>query len=170
MRNEYEVRGETTAILIKRRNGDVYEALVDTSDLEKLLEFDVKWIYFKTGNNPMAKANRYSQDKRRTLGSILLNRFLLDFPEGKEVSFASENKLDCRRSNLRLTTHAETTQNRKSADVDSLTGVRNVTYKKSWGKFVVNVNKTYLGGYDTLEEAEKVAIEQRKILYPTSTD
>lgn len=43
MKNAYETRGDTTVIFIKRRNGDVYEFLIDTDDLPKLLKDGGSW-------------------------------------------------------------------------------------------------------------------------------
>lgn len=37
MKNAYEIRGDTTAIFIKRKNGDVYECLIDTEDLPNVM-------------------------------------------------------------------------------------------------------------------------------------
>lgn len=164
MRNDYEIRGETTAIIITRRNGVVYEALVDTADLPKLLTIDVKWCLFWTGKKCMAKAGVWNKNTK-TIHSVLLNRVIMGSPVGKEVSYISPNGLDNRKANLRVTTHAETLQNRMSADADNLTGVRNVTFRKGWNKYVVQINGKYYGGFNTLEEAEQKAIEQRKLVF-----
>lgn len=172
MRNDYEVRGDTTAIIIKRLNGEVHEALVDTSDLGKLLAFDVKWHVLFTGLRIMAKATLFTstEGKKKTKTSILLNRFILDFPQGKEVSFLNGNSLDSRKANLRITTRSETQQNRIGADRDNPTGVRNVTYHKASGKYIAQIKGKFQKSYATLEEAEEVAIALRKIYYPFSTN
>lgn len=38
MKNEYKVDGDTTTIFLKRKNGEVKETLISTSDLERAKE------------------------------------------------------------------------------------------------------------------------------------
>jgi hypothetical protein len=170
MRNDYEIRGDTTAIFIKRRNGDITEALIDTSELEKLLSLDVTWNLTWTGKRFQIRANKFNSEKTKTIGSILLNRYILDFPKDKEVSYVSENTLDNRKDNLRITSHSQSRQNQKGANINNSTGVRGVSYQEKWGKYIVNVNKKYIGAYDSLDEAEKIAVDARKKYYPYSTN
>lgn len=43
MKNDYEIRGDITAIFIKNKNVGVLETIVNTSDLERLIDFGASW-------------------------------------------------------------------------------------------------------------------------------
>lgn len=171
MRNDYVVRGETTVIFIQRRNGDLHEVLVDTADFEKINEIDATWSVSVRRKTFAVKTSRFYKNGKMVYETISLNRFLMDFPKDKEVSFANGNGLDCRRSNLRITTRAETSQNRKGPDFrrNHSTGVRNVSYYAKQKVFAVKIGKKVIGYYDNLIEAEEVAIKERELRYKYST-
>lgn len=86
--------------LLNRRRETVGYALVDCDDLPLL--GSAPWHLDSTGYAARGKPARR------------LHRLLMQPSEGFEVDHINGNKLDNRRSNLRLVTHAENTQNHRS--------------------------------------------------------
>lgn len=161
MKNKFEVRGDTTIIYIKRKNGDLYEVLIDTEDLEKIRSLKKNITIRDAGRSRMyadVEVTNKAAGKRRRIG---VHRLLMGDPEGLVIDHINHNSLDNRKANLRAITNAENGQNRRGAHVDSKTGTRGVTFRKDRMKYQVQigVNKVphYLGLYETVEEATLVA-------------
>ena len=127
--NEYKVCGEYTEIYVIRRNGDKYTVLIDTEDLPKLIEKDYRWhINVERGMDWIYATAIYyeGEDGSKQQKSIKLHHFILDITDGTLVDHRNNNTLDNRKDNLRLTNINKNTKNRKGANVNSSTGVRNV--------------------------------------------
>lgn len=88
------------------------------------------------------------------------HRHLLGFPNGT-VDHINRDKLDNRKSNLRIGTQRDNSRNRSIA-VDNTSGVTGVWKDKNaitnkWvAEIMVNRKKISLGRYETLEEAAKI--------------
>lgn len=79
-----------------------------------------------------------------------LHRIILNCPKDKIIDHINHNTLDNRRCNLRICTRAENNQNKKGANKNSSTGLRNVYYKKQNNKYFVKVccgGINYFSGY-----------------------
>lgn len=127
------------------------EVIVDDEDYDYLNRW--KW-----GQNSSGYARRtiYVNKKYKTL---LMHRFIINAPEGKEVDHINGNKLDNRRENLRLVSRIQNSQNKKAQ-----TNTNNLYkgyYKENRGKrlyvveIIVNTKKIYIGKYSTELEAAK---------------
>ena len=142
---------------MRDRHGDVAAyALVDESDFESCMQ--KKW----------RRTAGYASHGSR---SLYMHRFLVGVP-GLTVDHINGDKLDNRRSNLRLATNAEQQQN-KRARKDSTTGRRGV-YHTPYGKFYVQVTiggVVHHGGHhSTLDEADLAAHALRAKLQPFSVE
>lgn len=144
MKNAYEIRGDTTVIFIKRRNGDVYEFLVDTEDLPRLVEAGGSWCVDLPYNpkdsarKPYAIRNAAKEGGRREF--MKLHRFLVNAPLGKVVDHIDGNTLNNRRSNLRVTDHFENMQNLNGIPSrNNQCGELNVSYSKTDGIWIAAV-------------------------------
>lgn len=175
MKNDYEVRGDVTAIFIRRRNGDVLECLIDTEDLDKVKALGVTISVTKKHRNYggfYAQYHKQIGPKKHTKRN--LHRYLLGDPVGMVVDHINGNTLDNRKCNLRSITNAENMQNLTGPHSDNSTGYRGVTRDKSGKRFQafaqVNKEQHYLGLFSTAEEANQVAIEFRKRHMPFSKD
>lgn len=113
MDNQYEIRGDTTAIFVKRPDGSFIETIVDTVDLQKMDSFhgslvasrhDIYCPYYITGIIEIYSEKLDRVIKRR----VSLHRFLMNFPEGLVVDHKNEDTLNNKRStNLQAITNGE---------------------------------------------------------------
>lgn len=171
MKNNYEIRGDTTAILFKRKDGTVLETLIDTTDLEKADTFPNTWFLKpdKQGLRPFGfiKGKTY-----------YLYRWILDVGPEYDVDHINHNTLDNRRSNLRVVTRAKNLQNLTPRKRTS-SPYRGVSYYKpnpkwkaaKWRAHItVNGKFISLGYFDDELEAAKVAAEARRRMMPYSND
>ncbi len=81
--------------------------------------------------------------------------------------------VDNRKDNLRFTTRSQNMQNRRKANANTRTGVRNVSLTPQ-GTYLVQVKVNYVnhrvGTYKTLTEAEQAAVRARQQLMTHSMD
>jgi len=77
-------------------------ALIDKEDYEELSKFN--WCY----------GRGYANRTDKTTGErMLMHRVIMDCPPDKFIDHINGNRLDNRKSNLRICTHSENTKNRK---------------------------------------------------------
>ncbi len=130
-------------------------ALVDAEDYDRLNA--VKWQASTNGNKKSiyyAARTDTSGPKRR---KIFMHREIIgNIADGFEVDHINGDRLDNRRENLRVCTHAQNKRNNKK-NINNTSGFTGVSFHKAlqkWGAKVVLDGKTHwLGGYDTPEEA-----------------
>ena len=130
-------------------------AIVDDEDFERLSIW--KWQLFNNG---------YAGRQGRTIDGIkekprYMHRCLLSPPAGPEVDHVNGNRLDNRRSNLRIATRQQNGMN-KSVSKNNKLGIKGVSFDPSRGKFSARITVApkylYLGRFDTADEA-RVAYE-----------
>jgi hypothetical protein len=124
-------------------------ALVDDEDYERLSSF--KW-----------KAHhRYAARNVRRNGkflTIMMHREILKAPSGMDVDHINGDRLDNRRSNLRLATRSQNTRNRKG-NKNSISGYKGVGWHarcRKWQAAIKTDDKQlYLGLFDAPEDAAR---------------
>lgn len=126
-------------------------ALVDPKDIERLS----KWSWSFSGVNGYARrGERTSADKQKT---IYMHREILKCPDNVEVDHANRNKLDNRRSNLRLATSRQNKINK--ATINRTSGYRGVFWhekSRMWfAKIGINSKSKNLGYFASKKEAAK---------------
>ena len=98
-----------------------------------------------------------------------LNRLIMNPQKGKLVDHINGNKLDNRRSNLRIVTHLQNAQNKQLRHKNSTSGFRGVTYDKRRGKFraqwVLNSKYHHVGYFDSVEKAAAAVDAYRRSHY-----
>jgi len=131
----------------------VYYYIIDKYDLERVSQYT--WSYC----NGYIKNGKYR---------MLLHRFLMNVLNKPEVMIdhINGNRLDNRKSNLRICTNQENCMNRsKRKNCSSI--YKGVIYNKTQNKFIVNITKNgnimSLGRYKTAEEAGRVYDKYAKI-------
>lgn len=174
MTNRYEVHGDVTTIILDHRDGSVFEALIDTDDLPRAKSVPGKWFAQRDNSS---RTMYVRTNIRRPDGSRyrpLLHRWLLDVPDGMEVDHIDHNGLNNKRSNLRICSRAENSQNRKGAYSNSTSGFRGVHWHKATGKWrarvIVDGTEHVLGYFDDPREAARVVSAGRAELMPYSSD
>ncbi len=160
---------ECIRIPLRRRDGTVASyALIDRQDAQ-LAEF--AWCLHPTG---YAVRNSQSADggTRRT---IRLHRVVAGLNPGdeREVDHLNGHKLDDRRANLRILSHAANQQNQPS-NADAMSRYRGVSW---YGRYAcwrarvrLNGKEHWLGYFDTEEAAAAVASEFRRAHMPFANE
>jgi len=92
--------------LIPLTNGHV--AIVDVEDFERVNQF--KW-YAKKGSDGKCYAAR-GQRSGGAIHTILMHRFIMDCPVGKEIDHKDTVRLNNRRANLDIVSRAENMKRR----------------------------------------------------------
>lgn len=84
---------------------------------------------------------RYNKKRAR------LHRLIMNCPEGMTVDHLNGDRLDNRKSNLRICTQSENAKNRHNE--------KGYCYDKSRNKYMVRYNNKFYGRYATEEEAKR---------------
>lgn len=173
MKNNYEVRGDVTAIFLNSPKYGNMETLISTRKLEIVKEYPHTWCasYEKITNKFYVSGNVTIEGKRKI---IRLHRIVAGAPRGTDVDHKNHKTLDNTDGNLRILSHSENLQNRVGAQTNSTSGVRGVYWIERVGKWkaevVVNKKVKYLGLYEDLKEAKSVVIQARKEHMPYSKE
>lgn len=131
-----------------KRNGNIFETHIDLEDLEKAKAFQRRWCarLFNYSDTPYAICNYYYKDENNITQhtTIPMQRFVLDVTDPKiHVDHRDNNPLNNRKYNLRQTDTSSNAQNRKGANSNSKTGVRNVNYIEQTDEYWVQLMKNY---------------------------
>lgn len=174
MKNDYEIRGEVTAIFIKSPKYGKLEALISTAKLDVVKLFPNTWCAAFNKNRRMFYVRGRIPNIRNKNVSLLLHRLVTKAPEGFEVDHINHDTLDNTDSNLRVVTVSENQQNRKGATKKSISGVRGVNWNKHAKKWTARIKidskPTTIGYFDTIEEAESAVITERSKRMPFSNE
>lgn len=142
--------GDVTIFAI--RSG--HKILIDSEDLDLMSQH--KWRV-STG---YAKAHDRSTQASADVKGIFLHRLIMGCVagDGKYVDHINGNKLDNRKINLRVCTHAENLRNRGATKANK-SGLKGAYWSKQRGKWYSEIKvggkKKYLGVFATAEEAHK---------------
>jgi hypothetical protein len=141
--NEYQVVGDRTIIYLENRNKDVYETIIDTKNLKKLIDVNYHWhlIWEKNIQAYYVKTHIYEISNGKRQGkSIYLAKFLMNCPKKMKVDHINHNTLWNLESNLRIVTYAKNSKNRKSANKNNKAGYRNVCMIDGWYRVQLQIN------------------------------
>ncbi len=161
MNNRYETRGATTAIIL----GDKGEALIDTADLPRAMEFPGGWQLRPEKKNGKIYTNYVYglYGGRNNLIRTKLHRWILRAPDGKLVDHKNRNGLDNTRKNLRLCSPLENQQNRDEYSGVARSGYRGVHWHKKLNKWMARCTfnkKAYRFGYFSDPEDAFCAVKE----------
>ena len=159
-------KGKVIRIPLRDRTGGVVaHALVDDDDYERLNLGRWRWC-----RNSKGYVMRTTHVGGRAM-NFRLHRVVMDAPDGIEVDHRNGNKLDNRRSNLRLATSALNSQNQLLSHANT-SGYRGVTRERGrWkAKSVLDGRTHHIGYYATAEEAGRAAASWRAAHMPFSVE
>jgi len=133
-------------------------AIVDDEDYERVSKF--KWRAHR-GHTTWYGARTRGVIFGRT--NILLHRFIMDTPPGKQVDHIDGDGLNCTRKNMRECLPKENARNLRTPK-NSTTGYKGVSKRiRGWrAQIVVNDKQIYLGTFDSPESAAKAYNEAAK--------
>jgi len=160
MKNEYEIRGDVTAIFLKRKDGSRLETLIDTADLPRAMEFPWAWgpHWDRHTKSFYSEGKSYhGQGKKREYYS--LHRWIMQPEPGYEVDHINHDTLDNRRRNLRILPKGTNQQNYAGARKDNKSsGIRGVSWNKKLNKWVAKYRKNkidhHVGCFSSIRDAE----------------
>ena len=133
-----------------------------------LVDDDDAWVLYAHAwfANVQARPNRipyiqvkaYQTEKDGKKTTIFVGRLLLDAQKGEIVDHINHNPLDNRRCNIRICTHRENNQNRRSQQT-TRKRYRGIFWRAHRGKWdvqiVVNGRRCFFGGYVNEEDAAR---------------
>lgn len=138
-------------IPVRNRKGIVAYALVDDEDYEWLSAF--RWHFSGKGYVSRSFWNGSGVSHER------MSRMIMNAPKGKEVDHRDLNKLNNRRSNLRLATHRQNGCNTAFITTPKSSRFKGVSWiprLRKWTAYIgggVTKTRKYLGVYQAEEEA-----------------
>lgn len=174
MKNDYEIRGDVTAIIIKSPKYGIVETLISTSKLEMVNDFPNTWRcrFSKYTESFYIYGSLYMGNGKQQ--DIPLHRFITKPLKGMVVDHYDNDTLNNTDDNLRVCTNMENQQNRKGAQKGSRSGVLGVSWHKKYKKWRVRINVNgkciEIGNFKDIKKAEQAAIEARKKYMTHSKD
>lgn len=111
--------------------------LVDDDSCETLSGF--RWYLGKTGYAFRSKHLGYINGKKRAT-TVMMHRIIANARGGKTlVDHINGNKLDNRKSNLRICTHLENNRNQRCLSKNNKSGYKGVSWNKRRGKWCAQI-------------------------------
>lgn len=146
--NEFIIDRDLVRIFLYNKEGNkIAEALIDRENYN--LVNDCKWCLDKNGY--------VKNSKQEYLHRIITKETSL------YVDHINGNKLDNRKSNLRVCSNADNLKNRVKLPISNTSGILGVRYRTDRGKWYaeiqVNNRKIYLGSYINKEDAIRARLE-----------
>lgn len=140
-----------------------HQILIDPADLELVSQYS--WTVTKDGY-----AKKYlekSVDGKRMRRVVYMHRLILGAKENEIVDHINQDKLDNRRTNLRIASKSLNALN--SSKTKSVTGFRGVGRNRQKGKpyvarITVNGRRIQLGSFNTAEAAHRAYLTKQKEL------
>lgn len=130
--------------LRRYKNQPPIEVIIDESDYDRVSQH--KWWIMPLGYINTRIAGKY----------VYLHRFIAQTPKGMVTDHINGDKLDNRKSNLRICSTRENVINSKLSK-NNRTGFRGTSFRKDRNKYsayiMVNRKKISLGTYEYLEDA-----------------
>ena len=171
--NDYEIRGDVTAIFLENKEGLKKETLIDTKNLERIKAMDLHWHlrwdagskqYYAHATGRVAEGQRYNN----FLHCVIMN-FDLDVENRNKyvVDHINHNDLDNRECNLRIIERVHNSTKRKTKNSNNKSGYRNVCMIQNWWCVQVSIEgkNTILAKFRNVDEAGAYAEVARQRHY-----
>lgn len=129
-------------------------AKVDDEDYDALAKF--KWYSQRKGNKFYAARNSHGGRKRPSPRILYMHRIIMGSPDGLEVDHKNLDTLNNQKSNLRICTHAQNSQNRPVKKNNKI-GIKGVFWHINKWQVKIQVNKKEynVGRFSSLKEAKR---------------
>lgn len=146
--NEVRIEGDCAYLQLIRKDGTVRaEAIIDLADLERVQGLRWKYNESRKGEGGYVRSSD---------GKVYLHAYLMQPGEGLQVDHINLNRLDNRRSNLRVVTQAENMVNRTLSARNS-SGYKGVTFYRGQisAQFQSGGKKLRVTGFASPEDAAR---------------
>jgi hypothetical protein len=142
--------------IIKLTQG--YETIVDDEDYEELSKY--KWFISKENKGYYAARKTYDSERRVTRETIKMHRQIMQTPKGMWTDHIDGNGLNNCKSNLRIVTSRQNSQNRHINKTSKYVGVSWLKAAKKWMAFIrINGAKKYLGYFENEIDAHNAYLK-----------
>lgn len=169
---EYEINGDVTYLYFTQRNGNRIVSVIDTFNLEKIINYKYKWgvCWYRGVNDYYVRTSIYTVSKtgKHSYKPLLLHDFLLDGVECQNIDHSNNKTLDNRMENLRPSLQENNLRNRKQKNSNNTSGHRNVSWISGYWRIQLQIqgkNKMLKEKFDDVDEAGKFAEKMRKKYY-----
>lgn len=95
-KNKYIIRGDTTVIYCRYKD-NISEVLIDTEDLDKLIENGGSWYVGRNLNRYFVQQHNRLEESKKFL---LLKKFLLEISDNVPIGHIDGNPFNCKKENL----------------------------------------------------------------------
>jgi len=136
--NDYEIREDITAIFLRKRDGRIFETIIDTKNLERIKNLGIGWnaAWIKSVDKYYVKSSEYVGN-----GQFGITRYLhieiMQVSNEYVVDHKNNDRLDNREENLRITKQLLNTKNRTSKNKNNTSGFRNVFWSTKDERWLV---------------------------------
>lgn len=122
-------------------------------DIDKVTQWNW-WLFTRTAHHGVYAVAKVKQEDG-SYRSVLLHRHLMKPPAGMQVDHIDGDGLNCRRSNMRLVTPAENSQNQRRRREGYSSQYKGVCRHKTGWRASIKCNgiASYLGSYRNEEDA-----------------
>lgn len=151
-KNRYYIDGDVAHLFTKKGE----EILVDSDDVDRLIKA-CRWY--------VADGYAFGHIGERPMP---MHRFITNANKPLVVDHRNHNKLDNRKSNLRVCTSSQNSMNRmmQSNNTSGVIGVHYDKHRKKWkAEIKINRKNRYIGRYNTIEEAVNARKAAEEVLF-----
>ncbi len=164
--NDTIIDGDIAKIILRDASQNIVgETIIDKEDVDKVKSH--KWRLNKGGTS-RSKCNGVYTGNAKNSRCISLHRFLTDCPQNMYVDHINGNRLDNRKSNLRVCTNQENNFNR-TVQGNNTSGSKGVWFDKSRSKWTAEIKynnrKIYIGRYEDKNIATFSRLYAEKLLF-----
>ena len=143
--NEIIIQGEIAKVKLYRKNKEIAEAIIDVEDVERVMRY--RWYFHSCG---------YCANKSRGK-SIYLHRYIMKSPQKMQTDHINHNKLDNRKSNLRICGAHDNCANQSTTYGKSkYKGVYWDNNRNKWTAGITIKNHKFLGYYKNEKLAARI--------------
>jgi hypothetical protein len=172
--NKYKTKRNKTEIYLERRNGDIFITIIDTEDLQRLIDLNYCWHvkFNKYTRSFYANTTIYYTDTygKRKSTTVDMNNLLMNAKTGEVADHINRDTLDNRKMNLRIVDRIKNAINRKGKNINNKSGYRNVfwsTKDERWMvTLMINGKSKCFGRFkcEDLDKAGELAEQMRKMV------
>ena len=171
IKNKFEKISDYSILHITKRNGDKFQILIDTEDIDLLKDYSWHVAWNWSAKDYYACYTKYfgTIDGKPKYKAIFLHRLILNIDNEYVVDHINHNTLDNRKSNLRVTNGKNNVRHRSGKNSNNTSGYRNVSWNNYYQKWIVQLQidgkNVILGKFDDVDEAGEFAKEMREKYY-----